>query len=69
MTCCADDIEYSGLACLWRESDRLNNYDWVTVTGTLTLAKHKVYGGLGPVLTVTALEPAEKPDPQLATFD
>ena len=69
MTCCADDIEYSGLACLWPASDRLSNYDWVTVTGTLALAKHKVYGGLGPVLTVTNLEPTDKPTPQLATFD
>jgi len=69
MTCCADDIQYSGLACKWKDSEQLHSYDWVTVTGQLVIERHRIYGGPGPVLKVSTLVPAIRPDPQLATFD
>lgn len=69
MTCCADDIQYSGIACKWKDSENLHSYDWVTVTGQLVIERHKVYDGPGPVLKVSTLVPAEPPEKQLATFD
>ena len=42
--------------------------DWVTVTGVIGFAYHKAYGGKGPVMEIKALEAAEAPEEQVATF-
>lgn len=68
MTCCEADITYRGLAVVAKESAPLETRDWVTVTGKLELAYHKIYRGKGPVLKMTDCTPAEKPDPEVATF-
>lgn len=68
MTCCADDIKYSPLVCDWQDSESLKSYDWVELTGKITVKKHKAYRSSGPVISVIALSPAEKPDPEVASF-
>ena len=68
MTCCEADITYRGLAVVAKESAPLETRDWVTVTGKLELAYHKIYRGKGPVLRMTDCEPAEKPTQEVATF-
>lgn len=68
MTCCADDIAYSGIACKYKDSDKLKTGDWVTVTGKISVEKHKVYEAEGPVLKVTSVVPASKPDEEVASF-
>ena len=68
MTCCADDIQYSGLACKWRESETLATYKWVEITGRISIEKHKVYEAPGPVIKITSLVPAAAPEEQVATF-
>ena len=40
MTSCADDIQYSGIACKWRESETLSTYKWVEITGRISIEKH-----------------------------
>ena len=69
MTCCADDIQYSGIACKWKGSENLKSYNWVEVTGKISIERHKVYEGPGPVLKVTSVVPAAAPEQQVATFE
>ncbi len=68
MTCCADDIAYHPLVCIFKEPTALKTRDWVMLTGVLKLEKHKLYRGMGPVLHVTATEFAVKPAQEVATF-
>lgn len=69
MTCCADDIKYSALACKWRDSDKLKTYDWVEVTGRIAIEPHKMYVEAGPVIKVTSVVPAAPPKEQVVTFN
>jgi hypothetical protein len=68
MTCCAADISYQGLVCLWVGSDKLKSHDWVRVTARLKLAYHEIYDQKGPVLTALTVEKADKPADEVATF-
>lgn len=68
MTCCADDIQYSGLVCIFKEAPRLKTRDWVTVKGTIKIETNKLYRQAGPVLYVEATEFAVKPQQEVATF-
>jgi len=68
MTCCADDIAYHPLVCVFSEVTNLKTRDWVTLTGRIKLEKHALYNGVGPVLYVTATEFAVKPAQEVATF-
>ena len=68
MTCCADDIAYHPLVCIFSEPVSLNTRDWVTVTGKIKVEKHKLYRGVGPVLYVSQTAFAVKPAQEVATF-
>ena len=68
MTCCADDIAYHPLVCIFSEPTSLKTRDWVTLTGKLRVEKHKLYRGVGPVLYVTKSEFAVPPAQEVATF-
>lgn len=68
MTCCEADIAYNGLVCVFPEDVSFKTRDWLTVTGTIALENHKLYHRVGPVLHAISWEPAEKPDPEIATF-
>lgn len=68
MTCCADDIQYSGLVCIFKEAPRLKTRDWVTVKGTIKIETNKLYRQAGPVLYVESTEFAVKPQQEVATF-
>ena len=37
MTCCEDDIQYSGLVCVFKDAHKLKTKDWITVKGTIKL--------------------------------
>lgn len=69
MTCCADDTTFHGVVCQCKEAVPYENGSWITVTARLEKEKHKLYRGVGPVLHVLMAEPAEKPDPEIATFN
>ena len=68
MTCCADDIAYHPLVCIFAEPTTLNTRDWATLTGQIKVEKHKLYRGEGPVLYVTATDFAVPPAQEVATF-
>ena len=68
MTCCADDIQYCGLACVLPESMGLQTRDWINVTAKVCFQKHRIYKGKGPVLLAEKVIVCEPPEEQLATF-
>ena len=68
MTCCANDIQFTGLICRWPEAASLNQGEWVTVTAHVDVKWHKGYGKKGPVLTVEHLERTQAPAQPVATF-
>ena len=68
MTCCADDIAYHPMVCVFSEPNSAKTGDWMTVTGTVKVEKHKLYHGVGPVIYVSATEFAVKPVQEVATF-
>ncbi len=68
MTCCADDIQYCGLACVLPYDMELKTRDWISVTAKVEYKKHRIYKGKGPVLTAEKVIVCEPPEEQLATF-
>ena len=68
MTCCADDIAYRGVVAKGTGILALKTRDWVIVEGVLKEEYSKLYRAKGPVLTVTHIERAEKPEEEVATF-
>ena len=68
MTCCADDIAFHPLVCIFPSDTSLKTRDWVTLTGKIKIEKHKLYRGPGPVLYVASTEFAVPPVQEVATF-
>lgn len=68
MTCCADDIQYCGIACELPEVMELQTRDWISVTAKIEFKKHRIYKGKGPVLVAERVVVCEQPEEQLATF-
>ena len=69
MTCCADDIAYSGLVCNFSAPSNLKTRDWIKVTAKIKLESHPLYGGRrGPVLYATDCAITSAPAKEVATF-
>ena len=68
MTCCVEDIAYRGVVCEGAAVGGFKKGDWAVITATVTMQQHALYQGPGPVLKVTAAEPAEAPEQEVATF-
>jgi hypothetical protein len=68
MTCCADDIQYCGIACDWKAAKTLKTNDWVIVTAKLSVGNHKLYRSKGPFLTAVDVAISSKPEQEVATF-
>lgn len=68
MTCCEADIQYSGLACVLKESMPLKTRDWLEITAKIEFLEHTIYKGKGPVLTAIEARKCDPPEEQLATF-
>ncbi len=68
MTCCADDIQYGGMVCVFSSASPLQTGDWVTVKGKIKLENAKVYKTKGPVVYVESTAFAVAPKQEVATF-
>ncbi|MBQ9785270.1 MAG: GTPase [Clostridia bacterium] len=68
MTCCADDIAFNPLVCIFENKTTLKTRDWAILSGKIKVEKHKLYRGAGPVLYVTGTEFAVAPAQEVATF-
>lgn len=68
MTCCVDDIQFSGMIAVFKDECKLKTREWVTLNGTLKIESHKLYKTKGPILHVDSTEFAVKPTQEVATF-
>lgn len=68
MTCCVDDIQYSGLVAKFSNDVNLKTRDWITVKGKIKLEKTSLYRSEGPVIYVESTEFAVVPKQEVATF-
>ncbi len=68
MTCCVDDIQFSGLICVFKNAPKLKSKDWITVKGRIQVEKHPMYRQKGPILYVESTEFAVAPKQEVATF-
>ena len=68
MTCCADDIAFSGLVCNFDREVTLKTGEWVVVTAKIRVEEHKLYGSEGPVLYATDVAMTSEPKSPVATF-
>ena len=68
MTCCEDDIAFSGLACVLPVKMPLKTRDWLEITAKIELKKHYVYKGKGPVLEVSEMKRCLPIEQALAVF-
>lgn len=68
MTCCVDDIQYSGLVAKFSNDINLKTRDWITVKGRIKLEKTSLYRSEGPVIYVESTEFAVVPKQEVATF-
>lgn len=64
MTCCEADTKYCGLVCEHNGSRSFTTGEWYYLTAKICVAKHKVYGGEGPVLLGLKFEKAPEPEPE-----
>ena len=68
MTCCVDDIQFSGMIAIFKDECKLKSREWVTLKGTVKIESNKLYKSNGPVLYVESTEFAVKPSQEVATF-
>ena len=67
MTCCVEDIRYSGIFCE-NGADKVKSEEWYSITAEINVKPCRVYGRKGPVLTMTDIEPVKAPADPVATF-
>ena len=68
MTCCAEDVQFAGLLCVWKKAGALTTGMWATVTAQIKIEHNKAYKGEGPVLYVTDFSLAKAPEEEFVTF-
>ena len=61
MVCCENDRAFLGLICKGKQAKKFKSRDWVTVTAQVREENVKLYNGMGPVLYIQTMEPAEAP--------
>lgn len=68
MTCCQDDIQFGGLACIFKNPPALDTGDWAVITGKVKIEKNKLYRTDGPVVYVEDYSLTSAPKQEVATF-
>jgi uncharacterized membrane protein YcgQ (UPF0703/DUF1980 family) len=68
MTCCADDITFSGLVCNFDRDVSFKTDEWIMVTARIRIQSHALYGSEGPVLYATDVAATSEPKQPVATF-
>ncbi len=68
MTCCQDDIQFGGLACIFKNPPKLDTGDWVIIEGKIKLEANKLYKVKGPVIHVDSYSLTRAPKQEVVTF-
>lgn len=68
MTCCANDMQFLGVACQYDGVDDLKEKDWVEVTAGVKKEFFSEYEREGPVLTATSVVKTDEPSKPVIDF-
>ena len=69
MICCADDVQFKGMLCLYDKAQKYKTGDWISLTAKISFEKHRLYGqNKGPVLYANIVKPQEAPENEVAEF-
>ncbi len=68
MTCCVEDITYSGVICKADKPVDIKAGEWIMLTAKIAIEYHKMYKGRGPVLKVISIAKTTPPEQPVATF-
>ena len=68
MTCCVEDIQFAGLACVYSKATDFKTGDWIAVDAKIINREEEIYGEVGPVLVCSKIRKCEPADPEVATF-
>ncbi len=68
MTCCVEDITYSGVICMGEKPHGLKAGEWIMLTAKISIEFNKLYKGKGPILKVISVSKTTPPDQPVATF-
>ncbi len=69
MTCCVEDIQFVGFKAKYDKSKSIPHKSWANVTAKVKVEFALEYKGKGPVLYITEITPAEKPEEELVYFN
>ncbi len=67
MTCCVEDIAFSGLFCE-NGADKVSLPGWFRIKAKISVKSCSVYGRRGPVLNFISATPESAPEDPVATF-
>ncbi len=67
MTCCVEDIAFSGLFCE-NGAENITSGEWYRLTAEIEVKSCKIYGRRGPVLKFVSATPEKAPEDPVATF-
>lgn len=68
MTCCIDDVQFCGLACIFKNAPALDTGDWAVLEGKIKVENNKLYRTQGPVIYVKDYSITSAPREEIATF-
>ncbi len=68
MTCCIDDVQFCGLACVFAKAPALDTGDWAVIEGKIKVESNKLYRTQGPVIYVKDYSITSTPRQEIATF-
>lgn len=68
MTCCADDIQYCWIVAEWDKASMFEARQWAKITAKISVQRHKLYKGKGPVLQIQSAILTQAPAQEVATF-
>ena len=68
MTCCIDDVQFCGLACIFKNAPALDTGDWAVLEGKIKIENNKLYRTQGPVIYVKDYSITSAPREEIATF-
>ena len=68
MTCCAEDIQFVGFPCKWKDAKSLKEKEYVNVTAKIGKSMNRQYGQETPVLFAEKVEKAEPAKEEVVFF-
>ncbi|MCR5107646.1 MAG: GTPase [Lachnospiraceae bacterium] len=68
MTCCAEDIQFVGFPCQWKDAKKLTDKEYVYVTAKVGKVMNRQYGQETPVLYAQKVEHADPAEEEVVYF-